>query len=89
MADPTESDDDEEATYGLVLPFDSDDPEFARGMTCGMIWERLKHEPYRLRQQVRSDCSEMILRIAEATGRHVHTVSDTDDWLDVEFGEST
>jgi hypothetical protein len=79
------NDENEEVTYSLVLPFDSDDPEFARGMTCGMLWEALKNDPHRYRVQVTADCAEMVLRISEATGRAVMTLSDVDNWLDVEF----
>jgi hypothetical protein len=32
---------DQNAAYGLVLPFDSDDPEFTRGVQIGMVWERV------------------------------------------------
>ena len=77
----------DEPTYGMVLPFDTDDPEFARGCEVGMLWEALKHNPHRHRVQLRGATAEMALRISEATGRTLSVLSDVDDWLDVEFGE--
>ena len=79
---------DDDYAYECVLPFDSDDPEFSRGVAIGMLWERLKAEPYRFRQQIQAENAEMVLRISEATGRAVRIISDVDDWLDVEFAEA-
>ena len=78
---------DHEHVWGLTLEFDTDDPEFVRGVEVGMLYSALANEPYRFRQQVSAKNAEMVLRIAEATGRAVRTLSEVDDWLDVEFAE--
>ena len=31
-----------DTSWGLVLPFDTDDPEFARGCEIGMVWTALR-----------------------------------------------
>lgn len=38
------SDENEDEEYGLVLPFLTDDPQFAYGVEVGMLFERMKHE---------------------------------------------
>lgn len=30
--------------YTLLLPFDTDEPEFARGFEAGRMWERVKND---------------------------------------------
>jgi len=57
----------EDAEFGLILPFDSDEPEFTRGFEVGQIWERLKHEPI-FEGPVHAENAEMVMRIAEASG---------------------
>jgi hypothetical protein len=76
-----------EVSYGLILPFDSDDLEFCRGWEAASCYEKLKAEPmHRVRFQLHSNNIEMMWRIGETLGRQVTLLSDTDDWLDVEFG---
>lgn len=41
MADENDGDD---ATWGLVLPFLTDDPQFAYGVEVGRLYERMKAE---------------------------------------------
>ena len=82
------TDDDDEVRYRMVLPFDSDDPEFCRGWEAATIYESLRNDPFhRQRFQIHSENAEMALRIAERFGRPVMLLSDADDWLDMEFGE--
>jgi hypothetical protein len=33
----------EDLEYSLTLPFDSDDPEFARGFECGALWHTIEY----------------------------------------------
>lgn len=58
-------------TFGLLLAFDTDDPEFVRGFECGRIWSELRScedtalGPYTMH----ASNAEMAIRIAEASGR--------------------
>lgn len=74
--------DDDQATYGLVLPFDSDDPEFTRGFEAGIIWERTEEGPYS--GLIHAENAEMVMRIAEARGMSFAAQDAGDDeWLNV------
>jgi hypothetical protein len=70
--------------HELVLPFDSDDPEFCRGFECGRMWEAVKHGPCEF--TIASVNAEMVLRIAEAAGMKVEAIPDPiRDWITVVF----
>lgn len=72
--------------YGLVLAFDTDDPEFCRGVEIGRLWEALKDERA-FGMTIRASNVEMVMRMAESTRRRM-TVEDSPDeywcFLDVE-----
>lgn len=40
--------------YTLVLPFDTDDPEFVRGFEVGRLWEKMKLTPEPFEETVHS-----------------------------------
>lgn len=76
---------------GLVLPFDTDDPEFVRGVELGMLYERICLMPGGVEQwscQIHTSNLEMALRIVEASPRwamRTEAVTDEegrayDDW---------
>lgn len=72
--------------FELLIPFDTDDPEFVRGIEVGMLHARLVHggqsPVYGI---VHATNAEMMLRLAEA--HHVPVrADDLGDWLAVEFG---
>lgn len=71
--------------YGLVLPFDSDDPEFARGVEVGLIWSELcltgSYEGI-----VRGVNSEMVMRMASARSLAFFADELNDDWYAVKIG---
>jgi hypothetical protein len=72
--------------YGLVLPFDSDDPLFRRGFEAGTIWIAALALPYPGDYHecaVHADNTEMIIRIAETLGLKFSGESMGDDWLAV------
>ena len=49
-------------------------PEFARGFECGRLWALLRAEPdEEVEEYVHAENAEMLLRMAEATERHVQT----------------
>lgn len=76
---------DDEARYGLVLPFDTDDPEFRRGVEAGALWAHLEHEPY-VAKTVHADNAEMVIRIAEALRLPFSADLVGDEWLAVTIG---
>lgn len=63
--------------YSLLLEFDSNSPEFCRGVEVGRIWEMLKNSEG-FEQTVHSDNVEMIMRMQEATGRKMKIDDSTD-----------
>lgn len=74
--------------WGLVLAFDTDDFEFVRGMEAGIVWGALQkldatesHEVF-----VHGYNAEMMVRISEATNRHIETQDTDPDWMSVKFG---
>lgn len=75
----------ESESYGLALAFDTDAPEFARGVEIGRLWERLRVEPGLVDEVVHLANAEMVLRIAEALGREVVSREHDDTWMTVRF----
>ena len=69
----------------LVLPFDTDDPQFRRGVEIGMLWQSLEHDS-RASAAVHADCAEMVIRIAEARGLPF-SAEPSGEWLAVTIGE--
>lgn len=60
-----------EHEFGLVLPFDSDDPEFIRGFACGQTWQLLEMgEPY-VETTITSDNLYMFVTMADTKGYHI------------------
>ena len=86
MAD--EDDNEDEVTYRLVLLFDTDEPEFARGWEAAIVWAALKQiDPWDSHEaQVHGENVEMMLRIAEATHRPLTTHDSDADWFECLFG---
>lgn len=74
--------------YTLVLPFDTDSPEFVRGVEVGRIWEHMKHEDEAFEVTIHTNNSEMVMRMAEASGRVVASEEIDDLWMTVKFGEA-
>jgi hypothetical protein len=73
----------------LLLRFDTDDPLFARGFECGRLWAILRDDPEaEVSEYVRAGNLEMLLRLAEATGRAVQTEDADDAWVLATFTAS-
>jgi hypothetical protein len=70
--------------WSLLLAFDSDHPEFVRGFEAARLWEhaRADHAPWE--RTVHATNTEMVMRIAEATGREFRAELDG-EWLHVRF----
>jgi hypothetical protein len=66
----------------LLLEFDNPDPQFALGFECGRIWALLRGDPgAELSEYVHVTNLEMLLRLAEATGRTVRTEDVDETWV--------
>lgn len=73
-----------EESYELLLPFDTDDPEFVRGFEAGKVWASLNaHE--RTEFTIHATNLEMALRIGEALGMSVVSEDVSEDFVDVRF----
>lgn len=74
----------QEHGHSLVLEFDTPGAEFVRGVEIGRLWEQLaSDEP--VVQQVHASNAEMLLRMAEATGRPMRADILNETWLLAHF----
>ena len=71
----------------LVLPFDTDDPQFRRGIEIGVLWQQLEYEPS-VHVTIHADCTEMVMRIAEARKLPFCAEPIEDAWMHVSIGEN-
>lgn len=71
--------------YACALEFDTAAADFVRGVEVGRLWEILKGTPGEVEEIVHASNAEMILRIAEATGRGVRSQELDATWLLVTF----
>ena len=72
--------------HGLLLPFDSDDPQFARGFELGHLWALLRElRDETVTELVHASNTEMLIRIAEATGREFAAKILDETWLEITF----
>lgn len=74
-----------EEDWGLVLAFDTDDPEFTRGFEAGQMWERLNRDRHAC-QTVHGENAEMVMRMAEALDVSFSARDLGDGWLHVTAG---
>lgn len=70
-------------TYSLVLPFDTEDPEFARGFEAGRLWERIKSGEVFV-QMIHATNAEMVMRMCESEEREFRAEDVDDIWVEVE-----
>jgi type IV secretory pathway ATPase VirB11/archaellum biosynthesis ATPase len=66
--------------YGLVLPFDTDDPEFARGFEAGRVWE-LMSDGMPFEAVVHGANAEMYMRMAESLNLEITAEHMDDTWM--------
>lgn len=81
-------DPDDERTFGLVLPFDTDDREFCRGVQVGSLWAQAEHRPDAFTMLVYADADEMVARVLERTDRDWHVSEATATEVAEESGQS-
>jgi hypothetical protein len=75
--------------YALALAFDTDNPEFARGVELGTLWQRLRSDEGAAEATIHVTNAEMALRVGEALGRSVVSEEcDDGHWMVVQFGPS-
>jgi hypothetical protein len=73
-----------ERGYSMALELDTPGPDFVRGLELGRLWEQLKsHGPVEV--HVHASNAEMLLRIADSTGRALRTDILDDTWLLAHF----
>jgi hypothetical protein len=73
-------------SYSMLLQFDNQGKDFARGFEAGRLWTLLQATPDEpLEATVSAANAEMVLRIAEALDRPVRSDEMGDDWLTVWF----
>ena len=72
--------------FACALAFDTPGPDFVRGVEIGRLWELLKGDEALPEQVLHASNAEMILRMAEATGRAVVSEDLDDCWIAVTFG---
>lgn len=73
------------AEYVCALKFDTSTPDFVRGVEVGRLWATIKQSPGPVEEIVHASNAEMVLRIAEATGRSVRSEEVDETWLLVKF----
>jgi hypothetical protein len=72
--------------HACLLPFDTDSAEFVRGFECGRIWSTLRERPdENVEELVHASNVEMVMRMAEATGRPVRSEELDCSWISVTF----
>lgn len=76
-------DGEEEQEYGLLLAFDTDDPEFTRGFEIGQMWERLERDGFLQQPLAHASNSEMFMRMAEAKGMRFSAEEVNDEWVSI------
>jgi hypothetical protein len=69
-----------------LLAFDTDSADFIRGFEIGALWVLLAERgDAEVEEYVHASNAEMIMRLAEASYRHVSSEELGNDWLLVRF----
>ncbi len=72
----------EGASFGLVLPFDTDDTEFVRGFEAGRLWEQLKSCD-EVHQTIHATNAEMAIRMCEEMDREFSAEVLDETWVEL------
>ena len=72
--------------YGLLLAFDTDDQEFARGVEIGMRFTELDRDGFLDHVCMQEANAEMVMRMAEARGLPFRAEALAPGWLTVTIG---
>jgi hypothetical protein len=68
--------------FSLALAFDTDDPEFCRGVEAGRLWEQLKTGE-EVQQTIHATNSEMAIRMCESLEREFSAEVLDDTWVEL------
>ena len=72
--------------HACLLPFDTNEPEFARGFEVGRSWALLRQAPHDvIEEYAHASNAEMMVRLGDATGRQVWSEELGDGWLLMTF----
>jgi hypothetical protein len=77
------SDRNDESGFNLLLTFDSDEPEFARGFEAGRLWERIKNDRTSWDEVVHGSNAEMVMRMCEVQEREFRAEPMDDEFVQV------
>lgn len=69
--------------WNLLLPFDTDDPEFGRGFEAGRMWERIKSDRTTWSQLIHASNAEMVMRMCELESRSFRAEDVNEDYVQV------
>ena len=74
-----------ETGWKILLPFDTDDPEFCRGFEAGRMWERIKSDRTTWSQIIHATNAEMIMRMCELEYRsfRAEDLAGNEMWIQV------
>lgn len=79
----------DDGRHSMILEFDRQKPAFSFGFECGRIWALLREYPAsEIAETMHNENTEMILRMAEATGRQVVATPISDDHVEAVFAPS-
>lgn len=77
-----------EPTFECVLPFDTDEPEFARGFEAGRVWQMLdEYDGPVTAVVVHASNAEMLIRMAESQNRSARSRDLDETWVEIDFTE--
>ena len=68
------------AEIALVLAFDTDDEQFARGFEAGLLWAEMRDADRPVETMIHASNTELALRMAEAAGRDLTGEILDDTW---------
>lgn len=71
-----------DAGFSLALAFDTDDPEFVRGVEAGRLWEQLKSGE-QVDQTIHATNAEMAIRMCEALDREFTAQVLDETWVEL------
>jgi hypothetical protein len=69
--------------YSLILAFDTDSADFARGFEAGRLWERIKADRTSWSQTIDAANAEMVMRMCDAEDREFRAEALEGDWVEV------
>lgn len=72
--------------FELILPFDTDDPEFVRGFEAGKLYEKI-NSGEDFSQTIHASNTEMAIRICETVEREFSAESLDDTWTELHVGQ--